>query len=195
MCNIVALAAFGLALLSLLRGSALRVRFDRFAEEIRRREAPPSGRDPPRQPASPPVAAAISPSSERPPVPSRPTPVASRWEQTLAEHWLVWLGGLTLALGGAFLVDLSIGYGLLTPAVRVGLGLLLGIALAAGAEHFGRREPDLDDRRAASFYRTLTIPAAIMGCRTSTRAITLPDQRFTLCPSRATASSPAGKSD
>ena len=42
----------------------------------------------------------------------------SRWEQVLAENWLVWLGGIALALGGAFLVKLSIDYGLLTPAAR-----------------------------------------------------------------------------
>ena len=53
----------------------------------------------------------------------------------------MWLGGAALALGGAFLVKLSIDYGLLTPAVRVVLAALLGIALAGGAEWLRRREP------------------------------------------------------
>jgi uncharacterized membrane protein len=64
-----------------------------------------------------------------------------RFEQRLAENWLVWLGGVTLALGGAFLVKLSIDYGLLTPPVRVLLAILLGIGLCAGAEWLLRREP------------------------------------------------------
>jgi uncharacterized membrane protein len=58
----------------------------------------------------------------------------------LAENWLVWLGGLTLALGGAFLVKMSIDYGLLTPTVRTILGVLLGVGLAIGADRIARRE-------------------------------------------------------
>jgi hypothetical protein len=51
-----------------------------------------------------------------------PLPPASGgkgWEEILVENWLVWLGGVALALGGAFLVKLSIDYGLLIPGVRV----------------------------------------------------------------------------
>ena len=64
----------------------------------------------------------------------RRPPAEKGWEEILVENWLVWLGGVALALGGAFLVKLSIDYGLLTPAVRVTLGVLLGLALWAGAE-------------------------------------------------------------
>ncbi len=64
-----------------------------------------------------------------------------RWEQVLVEHWLVWLGGATLALGGVFLVKLSIDYGLMTPLVRVVLGALLGVALSVGAEWVKRHDP------------------------------------------------------
>ncbi len=63
-----------------------------------------------------------------------PASAEKGWEEILVENWLVWLGGVALALGGAFLVKLSIDYGLLTPAVRVTLGVLLGLALWAGAE-------------------------------------------------------------
>src|SRR5439155_5304162 len=62
------------------------------------------------------------------------------WERLLVENWLVWLGGAALALGGGFLVKLSIDYGLLTPPVRVVLGIVLGIALAVGGEWVMRRE-------------------------------------------------------
>ena len=68
-------------------------------------------------------------------------PAGKGWEEILVENWLVWLGGVALALGGAFLVKLSIDYGLLTPAVRVALGLLLGLALWAGAEWIVWGEP------------------------------------------------------
>jgi uncharacterized membrane protein len=80
-----------------------------------------------------------------------PPPAASvreagkRFEQRLAENWLVWLGGVTLALGGAFLVKLSIDYGLLTPPVRVLLAVLLGTGLCAGSEWVKRREAAADE--------------------------------------------------
>ena len=74
-------------------------------------------------------------------VPLPPAFGGKGWEQILVENWLVWLGGVALALGGAFLVKLSIDYGLLTPAVRVALGLLLGLALWAGAEWIVWGEP------------------------------------------------------
>src|SRR5258705_8572583 len=69
------------------------------------------------------------------------SPPEKSWEQVLAENWLVWLGGLALALGGGFLVKLSIDYGLLTPSVRVVLGVLLGVGLALAGDWVARREP------------------------------------------------------
>jgi uncharacterized membrane protein len=66
--------------------------------------------------------------------------LALRFEQRLVENWLVWLGAVTLALGGSFLVKLSIDYGLLIPPVRVALAVLLGIGLCVGAEWLSRRE-------------------------------------------------------
>ena len=71
----------------------------------------------------------------------RSAPAERSWEEILVENWLVWLGGVALALGGAFLVKLSIDYGLLTPAVRVALGVLLGLALWSGAEWIVWGEP------------------------------------------------------
>jgi uncharacterized membrane protein len=85
---------------------------------------------------------------------------SGRWEQVLAENWLVWLGGVTLALGGAFLVKLSIDYGLLTPAVRVTLGVLLGVGLAAAADRLARREPTSGSEPPASSYVPQALAAA-----------------------------------
>src|SRR5579871_6762985 len=55
------------------------------------------------------VAAAMpktdEPPVEKTPAPHQPTPTLHKddWEKTFAENWLVWVGGVTLALGGAFL--------------------------------------------------------------------------------------------
>jgi len=91
-----------------------------------------------------PAAAAEAPPPTIPPPPAIP-PAAGvpgrSWEQVLVEHWLVWLGGATIALGGAFLVKLSIDYGLLTPEVRIVLAILLGAALSAASEWVLRHEP------------------------------------------------------
>ncbi len=89
-----------------------------------------------------PAAGAFGPHEAAPPAPPPAAVGASsrRFEQQLAENWLVWLGGLALALGGVFLVKLSIDYGLLTPGVRVILAVLLGIGLCAASEWVSRRE-------------------------------------------------------
>ncbi len=60
-------------------------------------------------------------------------------EQSLTSRWLVWLGGITLALGGVFLVRYSIEQGWLGPTVRILLGLLFGAALILGGEALRRR--------------------------------------------------------
>jgi uncharacterized membrane protein len=102
-------------------------------------EAAGSGEEAPEEPAVP----------EAPEAPT-PQPAAApgrNWEQVLVENWLVWLGGATIALGGVFLVKLSIDYGLLTPFVRVLLGVLLGIALSVGAEWVKRHDEPADIAR------------------------------------------------
>jgi uncharacterized membrane protein len=100
----------------------------------------------------PPVAAeppiAVAPEAGPPP----PLPAAARvdWEQVLVENWLVWLGGATLALGGAFLVKLSVDYGLLIPPVRIILAIALGIGLSVAGEWVKRREVNEDGAADAS---------------------------------------------
>jgi uncharacterized membrane protein len=100
-------------------------------------EAPPVEAPSPEQPVS-----ALEPAAATEEALSgRPIASGKSWEEVLVENWLVWLGGLALALGGAFLVKLSIDYGLLTPLVRIVLGVLLGIGLWAGAEWVVWGEP------------------------------------------------------
>jgi uncharacterized membrane protein len=63
-------------------------------------------------------------------------------EERLGTRWVVWVGGLTLALGGVFLVKYSIEAGLLGPETRVLLGGLFALALLATGE-YARRKEDL----------------------------------------------------
>ncbi len=61
-------------------------------------------------------------------------------EERLGTRWVVWIGGLTLALGGLFLVKYSIEAGLLGPGVRVLLGGLFALALLGAGEFTRRKE-------------------------------------------------------
>ncbi len=67
-----------------------------------------------------------------------PAPAGAGIETALGTRWAVWVGGLALALGGAFLVRYTIESGLLGPMARLVLGALFGLALVAGGE-FARR--------------------------------------------------------
>jgi uncharacterized membrane protein len=62
------------------------------------------------------------------------------FEERFGTQWVVWVGGLALALGGFFLVRNSIQQGLIGPSVRVLLGVLLAIALIAVGEWTRRNE-------------------------------------------------------
>lgn len=75
-------------------------------------------------------------------VPQQDTSAAARpgLEERLGTRWVVWIGGLTLALGGFFLVRYSIEAGLLGPGVRVLLGAAFALALLAAGEWTRRRE-------------------------------------------------------
>jgi uncharacterized membrane protein len=182
--TIASLAAFGLALTAIWRSGAAHARLETLGGQIRRLEArlieldqrfqrfesPPEFAAPVAAPSTVPMAAPAEPST-RPPEPAaapaalppvrRPAAAPGhRWEEALAENWLVRLGGLTLALGGAFLVKLSIDYGLLTPAVRVMSGVLLGVGLAAGADRIARRESASGGERTAPSYVPQALAAA-----------------------------------
>jgi uncharacterized membrane protein len=77
------------------------------------------------QPASPPA---------EPPAPTK------SFEERFGASWVVWIGGLALALGGVFLVQYSIEAGLIGPGVRIFLGGVFAAALIAAGEWTRRRE-------------------------------------------------------
>jgi uncharacterized membrane protein len=88
---------------------------------------------PPIEPASPSPVSDIPASAPA----SEPSP---GFEERIGTRWVVWVGGLTLALGGFFLVRYSIEAGLLGPGVRVLLGGLFAQALLAAGEWTRRKE-------------------------------------------------------
>ncbi len=78
-------------------------------------------------------------------------------EDNLSSRWMIWVGGLALALGGGFLVKYSIDEGLLSPAVRIVLGLIFGVALIGFGEHIRRKRGGISWLDGAPDY----IPSAI----------------------------------
>ena len=62
------------------------------------------------------------------------------FEERIGTRWVVWVGGLTLALGGIFLVKYSNEAGLISDKVRVLLGGLFALALLAVGEVARRKE-------------------------------------------------------
>ncbi len=65
---------------------------------------------------------------------------APGFEERLGTRWVVWIGGLALALGGFFMVRYSIEAGLVGPGVRVFLGGLFAAALLGAGEWSRRKE-------------------------------------------------------
>ena len=73
------------------------------------------------------------------PMPRLARPSAG-FEEKFGTRWVVYIGGLALALGGIFLVRYSIEQGLLGPGMRIFLGGLLAAGLVAAGEWMRRQE-------------------------------------------------------
>src|SRR5882724_6928636 len=101
---------------------------DQIRIETTEEESPP-----PSQPVAPPPMPDIPAAAPA----SQPGP---GFEERIGTRWVVWVGGLTLALGGFFMVRYSIEAGLLGPGVRTILGGLFAAALLAAGEWTRRKE-------------------------------------------------------
>ena len=88
---------------------------------------------PPEPPSPPPASVPLSP-----PPPSTPQKIG--FEEKFGTRWVVWVGGVALALGGIFLVRYTIQQGLIGPGVRIFLGALLALSLVAVGEWSRRTE-------------------------------------------------------
>jgi uncharacterized membrane protein len=162
LCGVLAIAALIMAIRALGAASALERRL--IALERAPPPAPaaaPAAAAPAPQPAEPPAAAATSPIPPAvaapppppPPPPSLPPPSMPRpmpapvrdapaisLEEQFGTRWVVWAGGIALALGGFFLVRYSIEQDLFGPGARIFLGALLAAGLIVGGEWTRRRE-------------------------------------------------------
>ncbi|MBI5320825.1 DUF2339 domain-containing protein [Bradyrhizobium sp.] len=159
---VVAVVALIVAIRSFNQISELRRRIE--ALEAGRTMAAPAAMPPPLPQREPPQAASaaaetVSATTEAaPPIAPEPVPQAAAqapgpaiapppvpeaqpgFEERIGTRWVVWLGGLTLALGGFFMVRYSIEAGLLGPGVRTILGGLFALALLAAGEWTRRKE-------------------------------------------------------
>lgn len=87
----------------------------------------------------------------------------SRIIAALKENWMVWLGGLSVALAGIFMVSHSINAGLIGPVQQLLLALVTGVALHAGAEFLRRRHMSPDQVFAAlAGGGSITLYAAVL---------------------------------
>ncbi|CAN5508839.1 hypothetical protein BH18VER1_BH18VER1_19390 [soil metagenome] len=92
-------------------------------------------------PQTPPRSAAVPPPLSPLPVKS-PTPPPTRpidWEAFFGVKLFAWLGGFVLFLGVVFLVKYSFENNLITPAMRVVIGAIIGLTLIASGWLTGRR--------------------------------------------------------
>ncbi|MFM1814735.1 MAG: hypothetical protein RLZ98_1430 [Pseudomonadota bacterium] len=102
----------------------------------------------PAAPVEPPPATAVPPivpPSSPPSPPDAPPPSNSEpgLEERLGTKWAVYVGGIAITLGGIFLVKHAIDMGLLGPAARILLGLLLGAGLVAAGTYMRLRDIDV----------------------------------------------------
>jgi uncharacterized membrane protein len=156
---VIAIAALVFARKALNQVRMLRVRLDLFEAATRATVSPPPiptpwlDETPRAMPAAEGAATGVAeepsppiqPSPPPPPIPGiAPPPSAPEtrpgFEERLGTRWVVWVGGLTLALGGFFMVRYSIEQGLLGPGVRTLLGGLFALALLAAGEWTRRKE-------------------------------------------------------
>jgi uncharacterized membrane protein len=96
----------------------------------------------------PPLPQIVRPAAVPPPLPSKPARRAAAiqhldWENLLGVKLFAWVGGFALFLGVVFLVQYSFANNLITPAMRVVMGLVIGLALIAAGWWSSRRGPSI----------------------------------------------------
>jgi len=114
-------------------------------------EAPPQASPPPPsqpssplpQPTPPPQGVPVSVPPVASSAPSAPAVAPARevsFEERFGTRWVVWVGGIALALGGIFLVRYAIEQDLIGPRVRIMLGALFALVLVIAGEWQRRSE-------------------------------------------------------
>jgi uncharacterized membrane protein len=153
----IAVVAFLFARKALNQASALRARLDQIEAlaslaaaarpappplPVQQAPVAPSAAPEARIETTEPIASRVQPAPP-PPIPEIPSAASETgpgFEERIGTRWVVWVGGLTLALGGFFMVRYSIDAGLLGPGVRTLLGGAFALALLAAGEWTRRKE-------------------------------------------------------
>ncbi len=105
--------------------------------------------------------------AEPSPPPSPALPVAAlSLEETIGTRWVVWVGGIVLALGGVFLVRFSIEQGWFGPGARIAAGALFALALLAAGEAMRRRERAGGKRPGIGEFAPAHIPSVLTAAGT-----------------------------
>ena len=118
-----------------LRTQLKRQSFDPESPSVQQEQAPTqvkappikTSRTPPPEPPTRPVSKprpVVAPSVE-----STPSTTGPDWERLIAANWMIWAGGLALALGALFLVRVTIEAGYFGPEVRTSVAALLGLVM------------------------------------------------------------------
>lgn len=108
---------------------------------------PQAVESPPPEAVEPVAATPVETVADIAPAPAEPARPSFGFEELFGRRLPIWAGGVTLAVAGVLLVKYSIDAGLLSPLVRVVLGLLFGGALIGGAEVALRKEERVRDGR------------------------------------------------
>ena len=120
-------------------------------------------------PLAPQTAPAPDPKNE-PPVETAAAQIAAGpdriqlFMQSLSKNWLIWLGGLALVLGGAFLLKSAVDAGFFGPPMRIAAALAIGaFVIVAGDRLAKEREATLGDRATPDAWRKSAAPGALAG--------------------------------
>ena len=190
----IAIVAFIMARKAMNQAAALRTRLETIEANAAARSVPPPLPNTPVQEREQAPAASSSDIAQPPPLVPEASPVepvgteqrvmpdatdapippplpqpAPGFEETIGTRWVVWIGGLTLALGGFFMVRYSIEAGLLGPGVRTLLGGVFALALL-GAGEWTRRKEDIS---AIAALPIANIPAILTAAGTATAFATV----------------------
>lgn len=163
-----------IAIVALVRTSRVRDQNERLVADLARLKRqmaeaavpPPLVNEPVVEALTPPPAPPFEPEPaavleaalpEAPAQPWEPAPAQPQvgWEQRLGARAFVWVGAVTLALAGVFLVRYSIEEGYLSPEVRVILAALFGFALIGVAERLRSRDDRVAQALAAAGVASL----------------------------------------
>lgn len=120
-------------------GEPLTSQVESTLERFREEPLPQTAMDSPEQPPTEPP-----PPAPEPPAPKPSGPDFSDLEKRFGTQWVVWVGGVALALGGILLVRYSIEQGLFGPGLRVIAGAVLALMLVGLGELARRRENATD---------------------------------------------------